>query len=348
MAIPAALQAKLDEYEKQEQEAQSQQATDETVGTSFDDDFMAHDDAPDDVATHDDDVDEDTNKGVADDDKSHTQSSESDENFKRMEGRYKAHIKRLESELEQLRHADQGNQSLMREISALKQEIVQLKASHGTTDDKSSAEANDTSNEEDFDFDVPDDSNEMYGDIKPILKTFAKPLINRIKELEAQQGHVKQRVIQREESDFIDKVRAEVPNFNEASSENVKWQAFLSQNIPFTGGLTMRDALTKAHESRDIQTIKSIFNQFELTNKPIEPSTKTEESKPETKKGLEEFATPDKTAVNQKVGKKYKFRQSDYMRKSAEMKAGLISKEEFMAFDEAFSKAESAGLVSTH
>lgn len=326
MAIPAALQAKLDEFEKEEK-AQSQAVSDDT---SKEDDFELSEndaqDTPEDEA-HDDE------QGVVN--KPQTQSAD-EQNYKRMEGRYKAEIKRLNEELAQAKASSHNYELVLSELNALKSRIEQK---------EKPVQEEVKQPEKPYEVVLTDEEKEQYGDLSPILTRIVKPMADRIKELEALQGSVDKTLAEQDEQRFVEAVKNSVPNFYDATPDNADWQTYLNQEIPFSGGMKMRDALANAHKSRDLATVKSIFNEFANKHKKSDEPQNAEQSEAK-KTSLADFATPDKTAVNKSVGKKYKYRESDYQHKFKAMKEGLISKEEFIAFDNAFSEAYMKGLVA--
>lgn len=340
MAIPAALQAKLDEFEKEEKQAQEQAATDDSTSAA---DLDPSQELPNDEVLHDDESTDD-NGGVVEEPSSDVRASDTEtQNFKRMEGRYKAEIKRLQEENALLKQKDQNYQQMVEVVNALKQEVHQLKSGGQSKPTQPVSKP-----EDDFKVQLSAEEIDMYGDLSPVLNRVLAPVFDKVKELKASQGDITKSLAETDEASFVERVRANVPNFGVATRDNPEWQRYLNEDIPFAG-MKIGDALRNAHEKRDIRTISDIFAQFanrSTPQVPDVPSEKTQQVSQPPKKGLADLATPDKNAVNQKVGKKYKYRASDYATKVAQMKAGLISKEDFMNFDRDFTQAEIAGLVS--
>lgn len=332
MAIPKALQAKLDQFE-QEEKAKSSATLESTS-----DEQAVEPQETEDTLTHDHNEHVETVVQAPESDTSQSTNTQ-DENFKRMEGRYKAEINRLKEELRLSRETNHHQQSLIDEITALKKMVDSL-SKKPTDEQEQEAE------KQDFKVELTADELESFGDISPVLTRVVSPLLEEINQLKAKTGSVTEKITSQEESQFIHQVQAAVSNFNDADLNNPDWQAYLKQKIPFTN-LTIQQALATAHRNRDIESIKEIFQGYAKERSVQESqSNLVNQTAKAPSKSLADLATPDKTAVNSPSVKKYKYRMSDFMSKMNAMKSGLISKEEFAKFDEDFAKAASAGLVS--
>jgi hypothetical protein len=276
-------------------------------------------------------------------------SDAQDANYKRMEGRYKAQVKRLEEQLADLKDQARGASGLVDMLAATREELATLRAQKEPTPQPTVPEVPELTAEE----------LEMFGDFAPVAdKLIAKataPLLKEIAELKTRTGEVDERIGKTSEAMFISNVRAKVANFDQAIT-HPEWQAYLNRPVPFTS-LKLGEALGQAHHARDLDRVAEIFNAF--TQQQLQPSSAvtsmptqvvnpsmqpTQGAAP--KNNLAQFATPDRTAVNPTGKALPRYRESDYSAKLHELRAGRITKEQFQQFDKDFFEAKRQGLVA--
>ena len=339
MAIPVHLQQKLDEYDaadaKAADEQQAQQAQDDVDGTSLANDEHDVTDSLDSGFKHEENAEEVVGE-------THVQETR-DDNFKRMEGRYKAQIKRLEEQLAEFRTLNKTQSLLAEELPLLREENVRLRQqllaqqSQHETPSPSEHQSNNS-------YGLTDEEYEMFGDMAPAVEKLARsvtaPLQAEIERLKAEQSKVDESLAGQSEAMFIEQVKAAVPNFSDATADNPAWVEFLSRAIPFTD-MTMQHALLNAHQSRDILAIQRIFSEFAKVS-----GVPTANQQQKGKQSLSDLATPNRTSVNPSKGQRAKYKRSDYNLKVQQMRSGLISKEDFISFDRDFTTAERQGLVA--
>lgn len=284
-------------------------------------------------------------------------SGSTDANYRRMEGRYKAQIARLNEQLADLREQARGATVLTDLLAERSAELSALRTSvpaSGTA--PATAPGTTPATPEPAAFDLSPEEQEMYGEFAPVAeKLIAKataPLLQRIEELNARTGEVDQRVGRTSETLFVRDVRSHVPDFD-GITQDPQWQQYLQRTVPFTT-LKLEDALRDAHNSRDLDRVVAIFDAFASERPPTAPPAGAAPAAAPTvapaaaqaANGLAQFATPDRTATNPPGKPTPKFRNADYAAKAAEMRAGRMSKTEFMQFEEKFFEAKRAGLVS--
>ncbi|SIO50580.1 hypothetical protein SAMN05444172_2583 [Burkholderia sp. GAS332] len=272
-----------------------------------------------------------------------------DANYRRMEGRYKAQIQRLTDQVADLQEAARGSSTVIDMLAELRAENATLRAAQSAKPDTPAASTTPEQN-----FDLSPEETEMYGEFAPVAeKLIAKataPLIREIEDLRKQTGAVDERVGHTSEAMFVRDVRSRVDGFDTVT-RTPEWQTYLARRIPMTA-MTVRDALMDAHSARDLDRVSSIFDAFAQERAPAPEAnadgaaTTTQASGTPPATGLGQFATPDRTAANPSGKPKPKFRNSDYARNVAAMRAGRMSKVEFMQFEADFDKARTAGLVS--
>ncbi|MBN3777437.1 hypothetical protein G3O06_07715 [Burkholderia sp. Ac-20345] len=290
-----------------------------------------------------------------------------DDNFRRMEGRYKAEVTRLKGLLataeEGARGASQLTDLLMetrQELSNTRQQLTQVQGggeagARGTPTGGQGGAASEPALPE-----LSDEEQAMYGDFAPVAeKLIARataPLLKQIAELQTANGTSSDAVGQLNENLFVRDVRSRVPEM-EAITQSPAWKEYLQRNIPLTR-LRIQDALVNAHNERDLAGVVSIFDTFKTEQGSQQQPTDTgttaaaaaggaaAASSSADAGGLAQFATPDRTASNGTGRPSAKFKESDYRARVDSMRTGRITKAEFMQFDKEFQEARSRGLVS--
>ncbi|QUO26147.1 hypothetical protein KEH57_04250 [Burkholderia cenocepacia] len=285
----------------------------------------------------------------------------SDPRYRRMEGRYKAQVKRLEDRVTELTEDARGTAVIADLLAQTRTELAELRA--GKPSSATPVEPATPALPE-----LTDEEREMFGDFAPVAeKMIAKstaPLLAKIAELERQTGAVGQRAMQTDESMFVDRVRAQVPEFD-TIVHDPDWPEYTKRKVPFTS-ITLFDALQDAHNARDIERVTAILNAFASGRAP-RPASETSDaassaptspnpsatsshpagaSSPPAANGLAQFATPDRTAANPASKPSPKFRSSDYQARLSDLRAKRITTTEFQQFDRDFQEAKRAGLVA--
>ncbi|WP_157651722.1 hypothetical protein [Burkholderia ubonensis] len=290
-----------------------------------------------------------------------------DDNFRRMEGRYKAEITRLKGLLDKAEEGARGASQLTDLLVETRSELAE--ARHQLTHLQGGGEAGgqgQAAGSQGGTADAPalpelsDEEQAMYGDFAPVAeKLIARataPLLKQIADLQKASGTSSDAMGQLNENLFVRDVRTRVPEMD-AITQSPAWKEYLQRNIPLTR-LRIQDALMNAHNERDLAGVVSIFDTFRTeqgkqqqqtdtgtTATAATGGTATASTSADTN-GLAQFATPDRTASNGTGRPNAKFKESDYRARVDSMRTGRISKEEFMQFDKEFQEARSRGLVS--
>ncbi|KVO05561.1 hypothetical protein WJ69_22945 [Burkholderia ubonensis] len=293
-----------------------------------------------------------------------------DDNFRRMEGRYKAEVTRLKGLLEKAEEGARGASQLTdllmetrQELANTRHQLVQLQggAEPGAHGNATAGGQGRTADEPALP-ELSDEEQAMYGDFAPVAeKLIARataPLLKQISDLQKANGTSSDAVGQLNENLFVRDVGARVPEMAEIT-KSPAWKEYLQRNIPLTR-LRIQDALMNAHNERDLAGVVSIFDAFKTEQGSQQPPAGTSTSAPAAAggaagaaasssanaTGLAQFATPDRTAANGTVRPNATFKESDYRARVDSMRTGKISKAEFMQFDKEFQEARSRGLVS--
>ncbi|MCA8017738.1 hypothetical protein [Burkholderia metallica] len=290
-----------------------------------------------------------------------------DDNFRRMEGRYKAEVTRLKGLLEKAEEGARGASQLTdllmetrQELANTRQQLAQLQGggetgAHGQPAGGQGGAATEPALPE-----LSDEEQAMYGDFAPVAeKLIARataPLLKQIADLQAANGTSSDAVGQLNENLFVRDVRSRVPEMD-TIAQSPAWKEYLQRNIPLTR-LRIQDALMNAHNERDLAGVVSIFDTFKAEQGKQQQQTDTgttataatggtaAASSSADTNGLAQFATPDRTASNGTGRPNAKFKESDYRAHVDSMRTGRITKEAFMQFDKEFQEARSRGLVS--
>ncbi|OLL27464.1 hypothetical protein BTH42_31965 [Burkholderia sp. SRS-W-2-2016] len=384
MGIPRQLQARLDQYEaeaKRPATAPSGDAATATTGAAPADpaaassgasvaaDTSAQDGAQGAQATTQDDADDvsafqsdaSAVRPVGDS----ADSLFNDPRYRRMEGRYKAQVKRLEDRVSELTEDARGTSVIADLLAQTRSELAELRA-------EKRGKAQPEAPTEPVVPELTDEEKDMFGDFAPVAeKMIAKstaPLHAKIAELERQTGAVGQRALQTDETMFVNRVRAQVPAFDSIVNDP-DWPEYTKRKVPLTS-LTLFDALQDAHNARDLERVSAILNAF-ASGRAQDPATASTAaasarnaghvtaataasatsapagaSTPPAANGLAQFATPDRTAANPSGKPTPKFRQSDYQARMSDLRGRRITTTEFEQFDKEFQEAKRAGLVA--
>ncbi|SAK62615.1 hypothetical protein AWB76_03279 [Caballeronia temeraria] len=281
-----------------------------------------------------------------------------DANYRRMEGRYKAQIKRLEDRINELTEHARGTGAITDMLMEARRELAELRS--GDAPNGASARAAAINEPQ-----VPklpeltDDELAMYGEFAPVAdKLIARaqaPLLAKLAEIERSSGTLGERLGRSEEQRFVDRVGAAVGNMD-AITAAPEWQEYLERDIPFAG-MKIGRALLDAHTARDLNRITSIFHGFREAHShfadDVQNATGTNGAvrgmqalNQAQRSGLAQFATPNRTAANGSGTPRPRFKDSDYRNKAAQMRAGRLTKQEFMQFENDFLEAKRAGLVA--
>lgn len=303
MAIPDELQERLDNYAQENQETKT--AAEDSISVESQDDYVEHKDTVDTVEANE--VDE---------------KKKADDNFKRMEGRYKARIRQLEEERENALALANANTLLAQEVPTLRERIKELESN-------STLESDDTL--------FTDDVLETYGDLaNTVQSALSKQEAKHKKELEVlqqQQRQLNEQILKRDEANFNAQLRAAIPQIDTLTKDNLEWQDYINSTIPYTS-ISIYEALSHAHHNRDIKTIREIVGGFNQVNKSSE------------KGDLSALVTPNKVSANAPSGKRYLFKESDYETKKNQLFNREISSQEFMAFSKEYEQALKNGQVA--
>lgn len=257
-----------------------------------------------------------------------------DENFKAMQGRYKAEIAKLKEEREKA-------QQLIDLLVAEKRNAPPA---------PSVAPAVAPQAPEPEIPDLTDEERAMYGDFAPIAeKLIARataPLRKEINELKQEQSNGLQGMGKLDESLFVRDVGARVTDM-QSICNSPEWREYLAQRVPLTR-MSVEDALKAAHGSRDLSGVVEIFNTFKAEQAKRHPATATPaaaEPSPAPTSGLANLVTPARSAANAATKKSFKYTQADYDQMFEKMVRNQIPKEEFNVFSKEFDDARKKGLV---
>ena len=275
--------------------------------------------------------------------------------YARMEGRYKAQIRRLEEQIGELKEQARSATTLTDLLARTREELAVARTPAAPTATTPAApDPNELTAEEVA----------LFGDFAPVAqKLIARataPLQREIAELRTQTGAVDERVGQTSEAMFVGHVRARVPTFDTIRNDPA-WAEFLQRPVPYTAH-TMGSALADAHEARDLDRVLSIFDAFagQAGRAATPPSTPpaatpsahaangtTPPGTPPAGNGLGQFATPERSAANPPAAPKPQFRAGDYRARMDDMRAGRLSKQDFLQFEQDFDAARRAGRVAS-
>jgi hypothetical protein len=275
--------------------------------------------------------------------------------YARMEGRYKAQIGRLEAQITELKEQARGASTLTDLLMQTREELATARAAAKPTT-APSADAPDPT-------ELSAEEQTLFGDFAPIAQKLVaratEPLQRELEQLRTQAGAVDTRVGQTAEALFVSSVRGRVAEFD-AIRNDPEWAAFLERPVPYTAH-TMASALAEAHEARDLDRVLSIFDAFAHARdagggKPNGHDTAHagnggahdgNGATPPADAGLGQFATPARASANPPRAPRPQFKDSDYRAHLEDMRAGRLSKQDFMQFEHDFDAARRAGRVST-
>ncbi|WP_333679879.1 hypothetical protein [Dyella sp.] len=269
-----------------------------------------------------------------------------DANYARMEGRYKAQLRRQEEQIAELKEQARGASTLTDLLMQTRQELAALQAANKSATSNAQEDADTTA--------LTADEQQLYGDFAPVAQKLVErataPLRAEIEALRSKTGAVGEEIGKTAEQVFVGHVRTRVPGFDDIRN-NPDWAAFLEKPIPLTSH-TLGSALQEAHNARDLDRVVSIFHAFTSGQNPAttqadSTATQTQPATTKAKPGLEQFATPDRTAANPPGKPKAQFQDSDYRARLNDMRAGRVSKEQFLQFEKEFYEAKRAGRVSS-
>ena len=145
---------------------------------------------------------------------------------------------------------------------------------------------------------------------------------------------------------FADNVKTRVNQSNYGARfddiiNSTQWEEFLNKKAY---GSKIGDLYRTAIQSQDADSVVFFFDDFSskyLTKSPKEKESVTKQD------DLDDLAVPDKTKTsgNPKKRKKWDFEEADYSTKLAEAERGIITREQFVKFSDAFESALSKGRV---
>jgi hypothetical protein len=182
----------------------------------------------------------------------------------------------------------------------------------------------------------------VYGESAPVIQKIAKKIAKgqidsaladvrkQLQELKEANTKVQTDLSQTSEKQFFDYVRSSIKNFD--SIVNTKeWDDYLNSRVPYSKN-TIKDFLAVAHNSRDFDTIKEIFDGF----KPSKPS-------------LDSLRTPALTPggnpTNTNGHAKPILKWSDRKKASDDFRKGRITVEEKNKWDKLFKEAEAENRI---
>lgn len=146
---------------------------------------------------------------------------------------------------------------------------------------------------------------------------------------------------------FADNVKTRVNQSNYGAQfediiNSTQWEEFLNKKAY---GSRIGDLYRTAIQSQDANSVLFFFDDF--ASKYLQKPTKKKESVNKQKEDLDDLAVPDKTKTSgsPKKRKKWDFEEDDYITKLDEAERGIITREEFIKFSDAFESALSKGRV---
>lgn len=175
---------------------------------------------------------------------------------------------------------------------------------------------------------------EMYKESLPIIQKVADHLAtSKVSALREEVEAIKRtskdaetKAIKSSEEAFTLAVKSSIKDL-ETKRAHPNWGTYLNSKIP-RSGITVRDALARAHNSRDIETIKEIVDAFDESG------------------SLASLATPKPAAATKQLKEVQKIPASTRVRISEDFRKGRITAERFNQLVAAYELAEKEGRVN--
>jgi hypothetical protein len=189
---------------------------------------------------------------------------------------------------------------------------------------------------------LTEDEMSVYGESAPVIQKIAKKIARgqldaaladvrkEIKELREANSKVQTDLTQTSEQQFFAHVKSSIKNFDSVTSSK-EWADYLNTRVPYSRE-TKLEALTRAHHSRDFDTIKELFDDF----KPSKPSLDSMRS-PQL--------TPGVNPVNTNSNTKPILKLSDRRKVSEDFRKGKITLEEKDKWVKLFKEAEAENRI---
>lgn len=172
-------------------------------------------------------------------------------------------------------------------------------------------------------------------EIQSLIKKPLEEILARLETLERSQTTTSQRVTQVATEGFIGQVKKQVPEFDSLVT-HAQWPSFLDGVVPLSGGVTFKEALTKAHNGRKLQEVTDIFGAFKKHIGAENAPDTSGYASVSVNSGVETPATPVAPT---------KLKMSERRQAGEDFIKGRITREELDAVVVRFRDAEAKGLI---
>lgn len=201
-------------------------------------------------------------------------------------------------------------------------------------------------------YDLSDDERSTFSESLPVIERVARAhaeaavgaVLDRLdaieEALDTSVQQVNSRFEQAQHQGYSQQLRTQLPDIDTLTS-HPHFQAYMAQEVPYSGGRILKDVLGTAHRKGDLPTVVSIMTEFRTRAAGVTPEGAAQDALVQPATSI----APVAPSAEQQPLQKQKLPWSKRQHAHREFRAGRLTQEKFNRIDQAYRNAEAQSLV---